>query len=433
MSTSRDDELAVASALLNFGGVSDSGGDAITASTSVASTSKNSNVATTTTTSTEETTVVGNNIHEEGYQTKIGDKRPSFTENLTTIPNHASSSAVSSGNDANTPSNSHNHHYHDPHSLLPANKRARTIETAVAAGAVTSSEKEGVFIIQDCHAVLGDRHCAGRTTVATVILREIKLKYKERYKGKGVDSWYDEAMNEYYTRLKERVTGYTDADYSTILVYSHKNRDTTATTSSRKESKKNKTTEEASSRIEKANCFMYHNDPFPKYGIAKLPEAVKFFFNSKDAPTLSKEIAKYRFDFERLKQSTGKLPPAGKLQFFEDFLVFCEGILVKAREDEMAQQLLTSLNLIPTFKRLWDTLKASVNYIGDGSSTGTSITYQAAYPHPASVAQAVIKATQPVVIVPAPPETSPPSPPKHPHHHHDAVTANSTVIFGTGG
>ena len=249
-----------------------------------------------------------------------------------------------------------------------------------------------IYIIQDCHAVLGDRHCAGRTTIATVILREIKLKYKEKYKGKGVDNWYDEAMAEYYHRVMEKVPGFTQDDYETVLVYSYSPK-------GRKDKKGPKASDEiGSSRVEEPNCYKYHTDDFPKYGRAKVPEAVKFFFNSKDAPTLPKEISKYRSDFEKLKMG-GKQPPPEKMAFFEDFLKFCEDNLRKAKDEEMAQQLLHSLNLIPTLRRLWDTLKASTHRRGSTHAFTT-------------VAQAVMQANQPSLDVDAvAPTLIPPPPP----------------------
>jgi len=213
-----------------------------------------------------------------------------------------------------------------------------------------SNEKEE-YIIQDCHAVLGDRHCAGRTTIATVILREIKLEYKDKYKGKGVDNWYDDAMIEYDQRVKEKVPGFTQDDYETILVYSY--------TPQGKKRKSPADAEISSNRVEKANCYKYHSDDFPKYGKAKVPEAVKFFFNSKDAPTLSREISKYSSDFKKLKSGNYRQPPPMKMQVFEDFLKFCEDNLQKAKDEEMAEQLLRSLNLIPTLRRLWEALKTA--------------------------------------------------------------------------
>ena len=62
-----------------------------------------------------------------------------------------------------------------------------------------------VHLIQDCHADLGDKHCSGRTTVATVILREFKLKYREKYKGKGGGQLVRGSHDEYYERLRAQV------------------------------------------------------------------------------------------------------------------------------------------------------------------------------------------------------------------------------------
>lgn len=255
-------------------------------------------------------------------------------------------------------------------------KRARTESNKGNPHGNSDYAKKKNHVIQDCHAVLGDRHCAGRTTIATVILREIKIKYKDKYKGKGVDNWYEEAMAEYYQRVKEKVPGFTQDDYETVLVYSY-------TPKGRKDKgrKAAAADEVGSSRVEEPNCYKYHTDDFPKYGKAKVPEAVKFFFNSKDAPTLPKEISKYRADYEKLKTG-GKQPPPEKMAFFEDFLKFCEENLRKAKDEEMAQQLLHSLNLIPTLRRLWDTLKASTNNKRNSMSFTT-------------VAQAVIQANQP--------------------------------------
>jgi hypothetical protein len=227
-----------------------------------------------------------------------------------------------------------------------------TTAPAFAMGNPKVSPPWSTLIIQDCHAVLGDRHCAGRTTVATVLLREIKLKYKEIYKGKGVDHWYEEAMADYYRKVAEKVPGFTKDDYETILVYSYSPK------GKRERGRKAADAEAASDRIERPNCYRYHTDDIPKYGMAKVPEAVKFFFNSKDAPTLPKEISKYRSDFEKLKAYQPQ-PPQEKMDFFEDFLRFCEDNLQKAKDEEMAQQLLHSLNLIPTLRRLWDTLRSA--------------------------------------------------------------------------
>lgn len=273
----------------------------------------------------------------------------------------------------------HNHHNGAATVVSSDNSKRARVEgygNEVSTLPRTDPKDKNILIIQDCHAVLGDRHCAGRTTIATVILREIKLEYKDKYKGKGVDNWYGEAMTEYYKRVKERVPGFSQEDYETVLVYSYSPKG--------RKKERRADSEIGSNRVERPNCYKYACDDIPKYGKAKVPEAVKFFFNSKDAPTLPKEISKYRSDFNKLKMSTDQ-PPAEKVKFFEDFLKFCEENLQKSKDEEMASQLLHSLNLIPTLRRLWDTLKNSSS--GDKPSSKLS-------KGPETVAQKMLRANK---------------------------------------
>ena len=360
--TNSKDELAVASALLNFGFKGPASGGSVGRQQPVVAAVPHQQ-----------------DHHHQGDASTVGDDSKSYA--VVTVGSTNSSDDTLSEKDAGTKKRSSV----DLAVLAPApskqsstsGKRQRSEVAATTAAVKDGANQKEEYVIQDCHAVLGDRHCAGRTTIATVIMREIKIKYKEKYKGKGVDNWYDEAMVEYYQLVKEKVPGFTQDDYETVLVYSY--------SPAKGKDKKRKSVPDAeigSNRIEKPNCYKYHTDDFPKYGKANVPEAVKFFFNSKDAPTLPKEISKYRSDFEKLKTGGGKQPPREKMQFFEDFLKFCEDNLHKAKDEEMAQQLLHSLNLIPTLRRLWDTLKAASATQTKGGPT-------------TSVAKAVLKAKEP--------------------------------------
>ena len=364
--TSSTDELAVASALLNFGSTgSDSTAERRGRPESVIAAPTN------------HPHHHHHHHHQRRHQVVRDDSKPKA---VVTVGSNNSSDDTLSEKDGATKKRS----FVDLPVLAPSisSKHSSTNAKRLHTEGVSSmgmvkghgNEKEE-YIIQDCHAVLGDRHCAGRTTIATVILREIKIKYKDKYKGKGVDNWYDEAMVEYYQRVKGKVPGFTQDDYETILVYSY--------SPSVKKRKSQEDAEISFNRIEKPNCYKYHTDDLPKYGKAKVPEAIKFFFKSKDAPTLPKEISKYRSDFEKLKTGSAKQPPPEKMKFFEEFLKFCEENLQKAKDEEMAQQLLHSLNLIPTLRRLWDTLKAA----SASTSTSTQPT--------TTVAQAVLKAKEP--------------------------------------
>jgi hypothetical protein len=115
---------------------------------------------------------------------------------------------------------------------------------------------------------------------------------------------------------------------------------------------------EKSNRVEVSNCFRYEKDTEPMYGTARLPEAISFFFESRDAPTLNLDVARYRRDLKEMKKRPlNQQPPASRVLYFISILDFCEDQMQKSRDEELAQQFLELINLRTTLKTLWQNLK----------------------------------------------------------------------------
>lgn len=210
------------------------------------------------------------------------------------------------------------------------------------------AKSPSVGIIQDWHAVIGDKHSgnANRTTTATKMLKDVKQWYKKnkaqyRVEGKTYDL-YTDAMERYFRNMAEAFEGFPqgeEAQFATILIHC------TAKA-------------EISNRIEVSNCFRYGKDLAPMYGTARLPDAISFFFESRDAPTLNLDVARYRRELNEMrKRPLEQQPPASRVLYFASILDFCEDQMQKSRDEELAQQFLELINLRTTLKSLWQSLK----------------------------------------------------------------------------
>lgn len=204
-----------------------------------------------------------------------------------------------------------------------------------------------IQIIQDWHAVIGDKHSGNRTTTATKIFNEVKQWYKankSEYRSQGrQNELLGDAMKKYFERVAtEFPNDFPASDVErldTILIHC-----------SPKASESN--------RVRVPHCFRYQSDKLAKYGIAAIPIAVLFFFESRDAPTLEYDVSKYRREMGSLmRRPVADQPSPESIQYFESLLEFCEQQLNNSKNQDIARQFLELINLRTTLKQLWQTLK----------------------------------------------------------------------------
>lgn len=141
----------------------------------------------------------------------------------------------------------------------------------------TPPAREADFhVIQDWHALLGDKHSSnqGRSTTATRILKQIKQEFKEDNVGKHGTKWYAAAHDEYNRRVATHFPNIPASERGRILA---------------------QCTQQVldSQRVEEPFTYGYAGKE-ALYGPAKIPQALHFFFKSKDPPTLEKEVERYR-------------------------------------------------------------------------------------------------------------------------------------------
>lgn len=227
-------------------------------------------------------------------------------------------------------------------------------------------------IIQDWHAVIGDKHSGNpnRTTTATKLIKQVKQWYKQNkalYRNEGRSfALLDDALDLYMTKAAQQFgqdfPATREDRLATILIHcSHKAME--------------------SGRVRVPNCFQYEKDAKPAYGIAKIESAVTFFFESRDAPTLAYDVAKYRRELPQLVAGSNSNNNAGNygcgfgddndegLRYFCSLLDFCEDQMNKAKQQELARNFLELINMRTTLKQVWQSLK---NGKGDAVNSSTN-------------------------------------------------------------
>ena len=215
-------------------------------------------------------------------------------------------------------------------------------------------------VIQEWHVVLGDTQSGGRrgkTTRATDILRQVKQECKAAHAGKPKKTWIPAARRMFAHRVKQEFANQTAAaDYSDdiglVLV---------------------KCTDKAlqSGRVERAFTHGYAGDVQATYGTAKLPAALDFFFYSRDAPSLKRDLQTHANNLAALCQqySHSAVPPA--LQDFEDTLHFFQSKWTQAEQgNPMAKRLLEDLCPLTALKEQWNLLQQQLPAIHDENEEG---------------------------------------------------------------
>lgn len=195
--------------------------------------------------------------------------------------------------------------------------------------------------IEPWHVVLGDPNAReNRTTVATKILRQVKSHFKEKYYGKSKDVWMQQAMQEFNARLEAQnftnFRGTRPTDVGLVLV---------------------KCTAQAASRIATPHVYGYPGDVHAWYGIAKVPLALEFFFESRDAPILENELQRHYKNLQEMRQGYAHPHIATMMDHFQALLDFASTFLRHAETgDVYAAEILASLSLIGKLKDHWKKL-----------------------------------------------------------------------------
>lgn len=200
--------------------------------------------------------------------------------------------------------------------------------------------------IQEWHVVLGDNNCRkGRTTIATNILRQVKVQFQSKHSGSRRADWIPMAIDFFYTQLYERFAHGVAAPHGQIgqvlLRCTKKAMDM--------------------DRIQKPNVYGYPGDPKAMYGTVQSPlECLTFFLKSRDAPKLPGELARHERELAKLQGSSASLSPIASelVQEFAAHVMFFQQRVTKANQGNVvAKVLLDELNLIPTFRKVWKCLK----------------------------------------------------------------------------
>ena len=199
-------------------------------------------------------------------------------------------------------------------------------------------------VIQPYHAVLADRSGRrARLTAGTKELRATKDWYRENklaYQRRGCQAQlFKDAMALYYQKMSASFNGFptdTAARENSFLIHCSK-------------------PVLQSGRVQESNCFRHAQDKEYQYGTAKFPEAVLFYFNSKDPPKLEGVVTKYRGMLDNI--ACEKRP---SFDYFSSYLQFCEMTLQQASAGcPNAQLAIEKNNFIPTLKALWRDLAES--------------------------------------------------------------------------
>ena len=159
------------------------------------------------------------------------------------------------------------------------------------AGDVLAVGHDGSQIIQPWQAVLGDKQAANKSTAARNLLYQTKQRYKEM-QGVGSDTErFQKVMVEYFDALAKEFPRH-DTTGPFFLIYCSKSAVT-------------------SGRAETVNTHKYAGDSNPEYGIAKYPQAVEFYFKSRDTVTPGEVLRKCRREVNEIlltKEQEAKSP-----------------------------------------------------------------------------------------------------------------------------
>lgn len=212
-----------------------------------------------------------------------------------------------------------------------------------------NNNSNNVKTIQPWHVVLGDTSSRShRTTKATKLLRQVKREFRKTWRGKKWKLWVHLACQEFEQRLRRtEFAEHQPKDLGLILL---------------------KCSDKTKQRMQNQNiepCYKYLDDEKPMYGIAKRQSALKFFFLSRDSPTLAGELMRHEKQFAILQQQqqqqdgdNSPLPPQAMMDTFAATLLFYQEHLKKAEQgEELATMLLNSSpSPINTLKALWEKL-----------------------------------------------------------------------------
>uniref|UniRef100_A0A7S3P4V1 Uncharacterized protein n=2 Tax=Amphora coffeiformis TaxID=265554 RepID=A0A7S3P4V1_9STRA len=200
-------------------------------------------------------------------------------------------------------------------------------------------------LIQEWHVVLGDMNCReGRTTEATKMLREVKALFQ----GNPKKEWIPRAIALFQTRLGHRFNykvaqGLEPVDQIGQVLW--------------------RCTKKGMDKIETPHMYGYDGDSQPLFGTVKEPlECLTFFLESGDSPTLPKELARHKRELAKLRQSD-KCPPDELMEEFAEHIKFFEQRIKNAEKGNVVSEaFLKELNLIPSFRKVWDGLKTAKSH-----------------------------------------------------------------------
>lgn len=226
--------------------------------------------------------------------------------------------------------------------------------TDTSSAAAKSPSATTFQLIQPWHVVLGDTHArADRTTTSTIILRNLKEEYKQRFYGQKRSLWIPTAIQDLRHRLRQEFSNIMANDVPEHEIVLLK------CTGRVMEAKKTKR------HVLVPNVFGYKGDPKPTYGTAKFEDSITFFLTSRDSETFEQVLVKFRHLFDNLRQSTTH-PSRRLMDDFEETLVFFENKVARSQQkDPLSIGLLSSLKPLNTIKEQWKLLLDSIPASGD--------------------------------------------------------------------
>ena len=198
--------------------------------------------------------------------------------------------------------------------------------------------------IQEWHVVLGDMHCRkDRTTVATRMLRQVKMQFQTNNFGIEQNDWIPKAIDFFYAKVNNH--------------FAHQKAQDTVP-SQQIGQVLWRCTKRTMHRIQVPNVYGYQGDSGPLFGTVKSPfECLSFFLKSRDAPRLHSELSRHKRELDNLR-GTEASPSDELLAEFATHITFFQQRAAKAQQgNSVAKALLDELNLIPSLKKVWKCLK----------------------------------------------------------------------------
>ena len=229
-------------------------------------------------------------------------------------------------------------------------------------------------LIQPYHVVLGDTSCRNqRTTTATQVLRQCKRDTRQRYFGKKTKAWLPLAVEDLERRLQTmdgKLKQQNEKMYYSCSFHNEYQ-------GSLEPRFLIKCTPKAlqSGRVAKnaqTPLYGFVGDIQPTYTVAQMPDALEFFFLSRDGRQLAADLVRHQENVELLlhqwqqarkrQQVHTPMPVPRCIQHFQETLRFFQLQVQRSEQEggELATALLAALKPMNALKQQWKLVQQQV-------------------------------------------------------------------------